>query len=250
MGGYTGLPTLDIDFLKARGFGFDTVGGSIDGGRNGLGQTISIEMTGGPLLVCDYACVVHTREQHEYLNWLAARCNGSFRFVNVPIRSDWMGPFPVIGGRPTPIVSGIPHSDGSLFADGAGYSQVTVFATFGEPAALNAGRIVIHVYGAARQLRLSDWMATYHAAKGWRAWRYWETSEPDAVTETFDGVELTGSRYTLSIDVPLREAVTAGQPIELARPRCAMKFPAGFTLRWQSDLVQMDEPQLRFEEAF
>lgn len=62
-----------------------------------------------------------------YLNWVSARMNGSFRFMVVPILSDWMGPFPVDSRDiPQPIISGIPHSDGALFSDTSGYSQAGV----------------------------------------------------------------------------------------------------------------------------
>src|SRR5690606_15584168 len=65
-----GLPTLDIDFLKATGFEFDVVGSSIEGGRNAYGETISIGITGGGLVRGSYDFVIHTPEQVEMINWL------------------------------------------------------------------------------------------------------------------------------------------------------------------------------------
>ena len=35
----------------------------------------------------------------------------------------------------------------------------------------------------------SDWFSIYHPVKGWRAYRYWETTDPVPVTETVEGVD-------------------------------------------------------------
>lgn len=246
------LPTVFTDYLKPERMSVDTPGAGLEGGRNGLGESITIGLSGGPMVAVTYGdCFVQAPEEHEYLNRIAARCNGSFRFINVEIMSDWAGPFPLNGGGiPQPFVTGIPHSDGSFFTDGSGYSQATVFGTFPNGAALNAGEIVVNVFGASRNLRHSDWMSTYHDVKGWRAWRYWDVSDPVDVTEIIDGVSRTGKRYTLAIDVPLRQAVPAGQRIEFARPRCVMKFPTGFTLPWEASGFWLSRPTLEFVEAF
>ncbi|MER8560191.1 hypothetical protein [Mesorhizobium sp. M0578] len=251
MGRYTGLPTLDIAFIKASEMSFDTKGGGLEGGSNGLGESVTIETTGGGVFVASYEnCFAQRPEEHEYINWVSARMNGSFRFLNVPVRSDWMGPFPLFNGVPKPIIGGIPHSDGSLFSDGAGYSQATVFGTVAADAALNAGQVTINIYGASRRLRWSDWFSISHPNKGWRIYRYWETSDPVDVTETIDGVVYTGSQYLLSLDRPLREAAVAGTRIEFARPRCVCKFPVGFTLAWRAKGFMQASVSFQFVEAF
>ncbi|TPN90256.1 hypothetical protein [Mesorhizobium sp. B1-1-5] len=249
--GYINLPTLDVNFLKPARLSFDTKGGGLEGGRNGLGESITIETSGGGVLVGSYEnCVVRAREEHEYINWIAARMNSSIRFMNVPILSDWVGPFPVMNGVPQSFITRIPHSDTSLFSDGAGYSQATVFGTMGATAALNAGQITLNIYGAERNLRWSDWFSIYHPTKGWRAYRYWESSDPVTVTETVEGVAYTGSQYVLSLDRPLREAVPAGTRIEFARPRCVMKFPSSFTLAWEAEGWWQSTPTIQFVEGF
>lgn len=250
MSRYINLPTLAIDFMKARGFGFDVKGSAIEGGRNTYGEPQSIGITGGGVVSGSYECLVHTAEQHEYVNWLGARLNGSYRFINVPIRTDFMGPFPVIDGQVTPIIKGIPHSDGSLFSDDTGYSQATVWGQIAADAAVNAGQITIDIVGASRRLRWSDWFSIHHPTKGWRAYRYWEASEPTNVNITVDGVVHPAERYTLSISPALRDAVTTGTHVEFARPRFAAKFPSDFTLEWTADLIHMASPTIPFVEAF
>lgn len=246
-----GLPTLNIDFLKATGFEFDVVGSSIEGGRNAYGETISIGITGGGLVRGSYAFIVHEPEQIEYINWLGARLNSSTRFINVPIRSDFVGPFPVVDQDPAPFIIGIPHSDGALFSDEAGYSQATVWGRVRGATALNAGKMEIEIVGNTRDLRWSDWFSIYHGTKkGWRAYRYWEASEPEAVTVVTGGVSYPGQRYTLSIAPALREYVPHATPIEFARPRFVAKFPVDFTLPFRADLLNRDRPTVQFVEGF
>lgn len=236
-------PTLEANFLAPVRTTYDVTGSSIDGGRNGMGEGQSIEMSGGGIVTAVYEdCKIKDPEHYEYVNWLGARLNGGFRFINVPIITDWFGPFPKIGRLPTPIVSGIPHSDGSYFDDGSGYSQATVYGEITEAAALNAGIIKMRVHGLSRPLRWSDWFSIYHPTKGWRAYRYW-----DVLART-DGSGY--SDYTLAIAPPLREAVTVGTRVEFARPRFVAKFKTDFTLPSVVEAFFVTQQAIQFVEAF
>lgn len=235
------LPTLDPDAFNPNGMEFDVVGSDVSGGRNGAGGSLSMETSGGGSVVGTYAeCFIHAAEQHEMLNALAARLNGGFRYINVPIITDFMGPFPIVGDRPRSIVSGITHSDGALFSDDAGYSLTTVHGEVRQNAALNAGIIRMQVYGEHRPLRHSDWFSIYHPTRGWRAYRYWEVRSRTAATNP---------TYELAISPPLREAVTTGTRVEFARPRFVAKFPAGFTLPWRVTAPWFSNPTIQFVEA-
>ncbi|RVG30707.1 hypothetical protein [Sinorhizobium meliloti] len=241
---YTGQPTVPIMFLRPTRASFDNPGSGLDGGVNGVGESISIETSGGGIVTARYEeCVLlgDDTERHEIINWLGARGNGGFRFFNVPIINDGIGPFPIIDGKRRSMISGIPHSDGSSFSDGAGYSQATVHGEVTEAAALGGGILKMRVYGAARPLRWSDWFSIYHPTKGWRAYRYWQV-----IAKTTE----TNPVYTLAIAPPLREAVTAGTRVELARPICCMKFPKGFTLPFEYEGFWQSRPTLQFVEAF
>jgi len=238
---YLNVPTLNIDFMKPRRMRFHAPGGGIDGARNGLGQSITIEMTGGGIVTGSYEeCFVQAPEEHEYANWIDAVMSGSFRFMNVPIKTDWAGPFPEINGIPTPIVSGIPHSDGSLFSDGSGYSPSTVSAETTASAALNAGILNLSIAGAPRALRWADWFSIKHATKGWRAYRYWKVISGTVADPI----------YSLAISPPLREATASGTKVEFARPRCVMQFPSGFSAPWEVEGFWRANPSFQFVEAF
>ncbi|NVD41297.1 hypothetical protein HT585_20690 [Ensifer sp. HO-A22] len=244
---YINQPTLAANFLAPARTSYDVTGSSIDGGRNGVGEGQTIEMSGGGIVTAVYEdCKIKDPEHYEYVNWLGARLNGGFRFINVPIITDWFGPFPKIGRLPTPIVSGIPHSDGSYFDDGSGYSQATVWGEITEAASLNAGVIRLKVYGLSRPLRWSDWFSIYHPTKGWRAYRYWE------VLDATGGSDGAGAftEYQLAIAPPLREAVTVGTRVEFARPMFVAKFKSEFTLPSVVEAFFVTQQAIQFVEAF
>lgn len=242
MSRYTGLPTLLADMIYPQRVIADVKGSAIEGGRNTAGQSQSIELSGGGLLTAAYEdCKINWPMQYEYINWLGARLNGSFRFINVPIITDYYGPFPVINGVPGDVIKGIPHSDDTLFSDDTGYSQVSVFGTSTQPAQLNAGVLSMRVQGLSRDLRFSDWFSINHPNKGWRAYRYWKI-----ISKSADSVPV----YSLAISPPLREAVTAGTQVEFARPRFVAKFPSDFTLPSVSESFYAIEQSIQFEEAF
>ncbi|MDX0654231.1 hypothetical protein GOD34_26165 [Sinorhizobium medicae] len=239
---YTNQPTLEANFIGPVKTIYDVTGSSIDGGRNGVGEGQTIEMSGGGIVTATYEdCKIKNPEHYEYVNWLGARLNGGFRFINVPIITDWFGPFPTVNNLPAPIVSGITHSDGSYFSDGAGYSQATVYGEITEAAALNAGIIKMRVYGLDRPLRWSDWFSIYHTTKGWRAYRYWQV-----ISKTTEDNPV----YTLAIAPPLREAVAVGTRVEFARPRFVAKFKSEFTLPSVVEAFFVTQQSIQFVEAF
>lgn len=235
------IPSLAIDFLPLLAMNFDVRGSAVDTGRDSLGVSQSIEMTGGGSLRGSYTTYAHLPEHHEYLNWLSARLNGSHRYINVPIYTDVVGPFPVIGGVSTPIINDVPHSDGSLFSDDSGYSQTTVWGEVTEAAALNAGVLEMQVFGLERRLRWSDWFSIMHPTRGWRAYRYWQVLDDDG------GVDPV---YSLAVSPALREAVAVGTRVEFARPRFVAKFPSDYTLAWDVRPPHAATSELKFIEAF
>ncbi len=241
---YINQPMFPVDFLRPTRASFDNVGSGFEGGVNGLGESISVETSGGGIITASYQGMVleGPDERHEVLNWLGARLNGGFRFINVPIVNDKIGMFPTIRGTQRPIITGIPHSDGSFFSDGSGYSQATVWGELTEDVALNAGIISVRVYGASRQaFRWSDWFSIYHDVKGWRAYRSWklisQTEEENPVSR-------------IAISPPLRQATPAGTRVELARPTCVMKLSKGQTVPWEFDGWYHARPNISFTEAF
>lgn len=244
MSRYTGLPILNVPFLRPMDMMFDTKGGGIDGGKNSLSQTITIGLTGGPTVLGSYKqCRIFKPDQFSYINWLGARLNDSHRYINVPIITDYAGLFPLgSDGVRRAIIDGIPHSDGALFSDDSGYSQITVTGTV-SPAALNAGQVSIRIIGAGHDIGFSEWFSIYHPEKGWRAYRNW-----DIISKT--GPSVADRTYTLAISPPLRETITATTEVRISRPLCVMKLPSGFTIPFAASGYWRNDADLMFEEAF
>ncbi|MCM2293029.1 hypothetical protein NAC44_11920 [Allorhizobium sp. BGMRC 0089] len=251
---YVNQPLVPITYLRPKQALFERVASAVEGGRNLAGQTVSMAITGGGYVRCTYSDCVLERddtERHEVVEWLAQRGNGSFRFFTVPIINRDIGPFPSINGRKRPVITGIPHSDGSLFSDGSGYSQATVFGKVLSTASVGAGQMSIRLYGAARDLRWSDWFSILHPTKGWRAYAYWEVISKSAQgSEIVGGVDLSYRDYTLAIGPALREAVSAGDYVEFSAPRCVMKFAPDFSLSTGFSGFLSARPTLQFVEAF
>ena len=250
MGSFIDQPTVPILYLRPTRASFDVIGNSIDGGTNSTGESISIEIGGGGRVTATYErCVIQgdDSERHEIINWLGARMNGGFRFANVCIVNDGIGPFPIINGKRTPIVAAVPKANGTLFDVGTTYSDATVWGKLTADAIVGAGQLSMRVYEAARPLRWSDWFSIYHPTKGWRAYRYWESHK---VGEGIDNTTaLSYVDYQLGIGPAIREAAVAGTRVELARPTCVMKFPKGFTLPWDYEAWYQSRPTLQFTEA-
>ena len=244
MGELTNQPMFPVDFLRPTKVSFDLVGSGVDGGVNGAGQSSSLETSGGGMWAATYGDMMleGPDERFEALSWLGARLNGGFRNIVVPLVNDKVGAFPIIGGAVRPIVKGIPHSDGSLFDDGSGYSQSTVYGEMRASASVGAGVVTMRVYGAGRKMfRWSDFFSIYHSTKGWRLYRSWElrsqTDEENPVS-------------TIAISPPLRQALAVGDRVEFARPRCVMKLQKGATVPWDYSGFYSSRPTISLVEAF
>lgn len=240
MGELTNQPDFPVDFLRPTRIRFDNVGNSIDGGINGVGEAISMETSGGGMMTATMENMVleGPDERFEVLPWLGARLNGGFRNIVVPLVNDKVGGFP--DGRP--IFRSIFRPDGSLISDGSSYTEATVYGQMTAAAALNAGVLSIRVFGAARKMfRHSDWFSIQHPTKGWRIYRSWElisqTNEENPISR-------------IAISPPLREAVSPGDRVEFARPRCVMKLSRGSTVPFEYQGFYSARPSISFVEAF
>lgn len=230
-------PVLPIDRLNPRSFRVHIAGQGIEGAKNGNGYATSTDFSGGGSIAMSMEVQGADGLEHELISWIDARLNGSFRFMNVPILNDRSGLFPLVNGLP---FTTEPHTDGQYHDDGEGYSVPSVYGEVTEDAPLNAGILSLNVYGAARELRHSDWFAIYSDQRGWRAYRYWKV-----LSRSLDGIS-----YRVAISPALRAAVTAGTRVEFVRPMCVMKFPSGFTAPWEVSGKWVSRPIIEFVEAF
>lgn len=140
---------------------------------------------------------------------LDAYCDGGARAVIVPF----------CDGRhqPTQGFVTVPHSDGTTFSDETEYSQGDASGEVAGDAALRA--TVIELSGLVMQRALigGEWLSIDHPTMRWRAYRIAEITAQDIEAGT----------AKVSIRPPLREAVTAGEFVDFARPRCVMRPDGG-----------------------
>ncbi|TIX89186.1 hypothetical protein [Rhizobium sp. P44RR-XXIV] len=250
MGALLNQPDLALSFLACPKASFDVVGSAIDGGRNGLGESQTIEMSGGGIVTAVLEdCKIVSKEQMRYINRLGARLNGGFRNIIVPIPTEWYGPYPSVNGIPAPFATGITHSDGSLFSDGTGYRQPTVWGHTLEYAALNAGQIKIRIFGASRDIE-GDWFSIEHSVKGWRAYRDWDCDKIGSGIDTSGGFPVSYSDFNVAIQPPLRQATENLTPINVVRPRFVGKFKADFTLPSVVEAFFVTQQTIQLSEAF
>jgi hypothetical protein len=210
----------DLCRLTPSEVSMDVVGVSIEGGRSLSGVTQAIDYSGGGFIAVTYGGIqIGSRSQHRYWSKLGANLNGSVTPIIVPLWTDYITP---LSGSYSPgddAGVGIPHSDESLFNDGAGYDQFFADAGVSVAAAVNAAQIVITM-PAGFNVEGGEWFAIHHLVRNWRAYRIKEV------------VSRVGQAFTCIIGPPLREAVAIGETASFTRPRCLMRLPAGETLPW------------------
>lgn len=180
---------------------------NIAGNTMGSGQTsgasVDVRSDGGGLWIASLNNI-RMRDASETRLWRAIRqiANGGVVPLIVPCRDTVFAPFPIAFTD----AEAIPHSDGSFFSDGTGYTQSIIDVTANGGAALRATSMVINLNYCA-PLQGGEKFSIRHPTFNWRLYEI----------ATFDG-------STITFNPPLREAVANGESLEFNRPRCTMKL--------------------------
>lgn len=140
---------------------------------------------------------------------LDAYCDGGARAIIVPF----------CDGRHQPWAASVtvPHSDDTTFSDETEYSQTGASGEVAANAALRATVLSLNNLGLPTDLLGGEWLSIDHPTMRWRAYRIAEILDYDADAGT----------ARLSIRPPLREAVTIGEDVDFAKPRCTMRVEGG-----------------------
>ncbi|MBN9007236.1 MAG: hypothetical protein J0H40_17700 [Rhizobiales bacterium] len=147
--------------------------------------------------------------RNDTLVWRAIRqqCNGGVVPIIVCRRDiEWI---PLPAGQS--LISNIPHSDGSLFDDGSGYTQSVIDVVTSGAAPLRATSLVLKQLNCA-DLQGGESFSIQHESFGWRLY---EIGSVDKIDDLFTSV---------TFNPPLREAVPDGTQVEFDAPRCTMKL--------------------------
>lgn len=142
---------------------------------------------------------------------------------------------PVYDGLP-PVIKGIPHSDGSFFSDGSGYSQSTIKVKVAAGLGLRATSAVLNIEAAGpikRGMYFSIW-------NGMRPSMHIITKPP----------EVNGSQVTISFLPPLRAAAAAGTDVDFADPKLVMNLASPDSGELALDMGRWSRPSIELEESW
>jgi hypothetical protein len=150
------------------------------------------------------------RQKISTLLWRAVRqiCDGGVNPIVVPRNDALFRPWPE-AVAPGSVID-IPHSDGSLFSDGAGYYQSVINIVASAAAALRATQLYLGI-GYAGQLMGGESFSINHPTMGWRMYE-------------IATVQIVATDTVITFNPPLREAVPYQTQLEFDRPRCTMRL--------------------------
>lgn len=199
----------------------------ISGGTSLSGEEDVIETDGGGRVFAEFMNGP-LLDREAVLAWRAigTRFGSGTELIVVPFCDMLHQPY---GGTHS-----VPHSDDAPFSDDSEYSGGGPYATAAADAALRATTISLTI-DLPQSLIGGEWFAIEHETKGWRAYNIATVEAQDETTAT------------VTFRPPLREAVSEGDHIEFAQPRCLMRIDGrpGRSL----ELGQYGEASLRFVEA-
>lgn len=214
---------MEIEFpralLRERQHAWNLAGVAVAGGQTGASVASLVRSDGGGYWTCSMSDVSlsggrglagRARQKVTTLLWRAIRqiCDGGVTPIVVPRNDALFRPWPA--GIPQTDGVNVPHSDGTLFSDGAGYYQRTIDITC-DAADLRATSLDITI-GYAGQLMGGESFSIEHPVAGWRLY---EISTIDQIDD---------AQATIAFNPPLREAVVDGTRLEFDRPRCLMRL--------------------------
>lgn len=130
---------------------------------------------------------------------------GGVEKVLVPVADIRQAPLPIVGGRRARPVNLAAGSDDPYFPEAVGFPAPIIVARIVGAAALRATTVTLEVLRGSR-LRGGEIFAVTHPTKGRRCYRVRRVLSRD------------GQRATVSIRMPLREAVTANTPVDFDWP--------------------------------
>lgn len=142
---------------------------------------------------------------------------------------------PVHSGLP-PIITGIPHSDGSLFSDGSGYSQSTIKVTAQASLGLRATSAVLAIEEAG-PLKRGMYFSVYN---GMRPSMHVLTKPP----------EVEGDTVTVRFLPPLRGPVSAGDEVDFADPKLVMNLASPDVGELALNMGRWGRPSVELQESW
>ncbi|BAL76009.1 hypothetical protein [Bradyrhizobium cosmicum] len=208
--------------LREKSHAWNMAGAAVAGGPAIAGTGTLTRSDGGGYWTCQMSDIAlagragmldrgRDRQRKSTLLWRAIRqiAGGGVNSLVVPRNDARFRPWPA--GLPQGAAAIIPHSDTSLFVDGAGYYQSVIDIIAGGDADLRDTELDI-VVNYAGELIGGESFSIEHPTWGWRMYEI-------ATVEM-----ASNSEGTITFNPPLREDVAVGTRLEFDRPRCLMRL--------------------------
>lgn len=175
------------------------------------------------------------RQKVSTLLWRAVRqiADGGVNRIVVPRNDALFRPWPA--GLAATFGIDVPHDDGAMFDDGAGYYQSVIDVT-AAAAALRATSLDVAITYAG-ELMGGESFSILHETLGWRLYEI----------ATVDVDEAGG---VITFNPPLREAIGDDTPLEFDRPRCTMRLVSPSSMNLSVQPWTFNAASVDFVEAF
>ncbi len=203
------LPEFPRSLMREQTSTWQLKASTVSPGQSASGSFARASYGGGGLWKADYSSI-NLRTADHVRAWRAMEvlCDGGVSPVIVPMCDKRQMPANVIEGRLVYSYGNLPHSDGTVHDDGAGYYQASVVAITARPAPLRSVTLPISFISNS-ELRGGEMFSINHPTQGWRVYQ-------------IGLVESGGGVSDVTIRPPLREAVPAATVVEFDQPRCVM----------------------------
>lgn len=175
------------------------------------------------------------RDASYTLLWRAVRqlCNGGVNPIIVPRRDRTWAPF--VGGI-QPVYTPIPHSDGTLFSDGTGYTQSVIYVTCEGGSHLRATSMTVNLINCG-PLVGGESFSVRHPTMNWRLY------------EIGSAVMIDSTHAQVTFNPPLREQVNDGDALEFDHPRCTMKLVNSSSMDLNTTTWPFSTASVKFVES-
>jgi len=227
---------LNVPLFMMKGTEWNLAAGSITPGQTGSGAFPYLRLDCGGAWVAKFNQVfLKDDDAAQTFSAIRMAARGGVTVLTVP-RPTKFQPWPVVDGvQITP--SNIPHSDGSFFSDGSGYTQKIIdVVTVGAAAFRDVNLTMSLIF--CGPLRSGESFSIMHSAQDWRVY--------EIMSVEIDG---DGNSF-VEFDPPLREAVADGTEIEFDQPRCTMRLSSTDAMNFTLETYPHARQNVSFIETF
>ncbi|WP_416192952.1 hypothetical protein [Nitrobacter sp. TKz-YC01] len=232
------VPEFPASLMRERSGSWQILSSTASVGQSAQGAFPRVTTSGGGLWKCEYGSInLRTPDHVRAWRALEVLCDGGSAPIIVPMCDKRHFPAPIVDGKPLYAIGAVPHSDGALFDDGAGYAQNIVDASVLLDAPLRAVSLALS-FAAGGPLRGGEFFSIEHPTQGWHLYEVGTVDDQG------------GGNSVITFRPPLREAVTAGMYLEFDRPRCVMMLADPNVMKLTLSMRRFADTDVSFVEYF